>query len=237
MLRKGLVAGLLAALTWGDAASCAAATKPCILDAGTHPELACRVSANGLPNVLYIGDSVSSNTMPQLRQELQSTANICHVYANAGTSEHGAACLQQWLTETGRGAAWQYVLFNFGIHDVELNLRGTPMTTLDDYRRNLRTIVNAIRHYGATPLWVTTTPFPATLVGTKFTDPAPYALISSTEMRLLNVPVIDTYDLILPVNNNTHDPRDGVHWTPRATEILSNAITGALTGQILFAQR
>ena len=231
MLRKGLIAGLLAAVTWLPAMSYAAAPA-CVLAAGTRPDLACAVHANGLPNVLYIGDSVSINTMPQLTQELRATANLCHIYSNDGTTGHGVDCLHEWLSDTAPGVRWDYVLVNFGLHDIKRRLSGAPATTQSEYRRNLRVIVDGIRRYGASPIWVTTTPFPASLLGTKFSDPAPYAAISANEMRALSVPIIDTYDLILPNNATGHRPND-VHWSGAATEILSNAIAGALTGEIL----
>lgn len=233
MHHKRFVIGLIATVI-GNAASSYAATQSCTLPAGTRPDLACTVAQNGLPNVLYIGDSVSINTMAQLSQEMKNTANICHIYANAGASNRGVECTREWLNHTSVGTKWDYVLFNFGLHDFKLTAAGTTQVSQVDYKQNLRIIANTIRRHGAVPIWVTTTPIPTALVGARFADPTPYARISQNEMSFLNVPVIDTYSIILP-NNGTGHPKDDVHWLAAPTVILSNVIAGALTGEIQFA--
>jgi hypothetical protein len=126
-------------------------------------------------------------------------------------------------------------LFNFGIHDLERGTTGAAATNGPNYRKNLKVVVNTIRRYGAVPIWVTTTPFPASLVDAKFADPAPYASIAMDEMVTLQVPVIDTYSMILP-NNDTGHPPNNVHWNSGATNILAGMIAGALRGEIGYTQ-
>lgn len=226
MLRTHLVVGLLSAFMWNAAASSAAPTR-CVFPAGTRPDLSCSVLPNGLPNILYVGDSISINTMSQLTQRLMGIANICHIYANAGASGRGADCIDEWLGGTGGSIKWNYVLFNFGIHDIQKAGGGAPQTSPDEYKRNLDAIVSSIRRYGAVSIWVTTTPIPPAIVGDKFANPAPYAAISANEMRVLHVPIIDTYSAILPSNDTGHRGSN-VHWTPAATAILADTIAGAV---------
>lgn len=227
-LGVGLIAAFLCSVTPRYAA-----TAGCILPSGARPDLSCTMPHNSFPKVLYIGDSVSIDTMAQLAQELQNTADICHVYNNADASSRGVKCTYQWLNETAPGVKWNYVLFNFGLHDLLLSDSGTPVTSRSTYKQNLRIVVNTIRHYGAVPIWVTTTPIPDSLVGAKFGNPAPYAAIATSLMATLQVPIIDTYSIILPKNETAHPPND-VHWSWAATEILSHTIAGALAGEIDF---
>jgi hypothetical protein len=231
MLRAQFIIGFLIFL--GAPAAVYAAVQPCVLAAGARPDLACSVPQNRLPNVLYIGDSISIGTMGPLTQALTGTANICHIYANAGASNRGVQCTREWLNKTAVGVKWDYVLFNFGLHDVKLTPAGQPETSQSNYQQNLRIVANTIRRHGAIPIWVTTTPIPTSLVGSRFDNPTPYATISKQEMTFLNVPVIDTYSIILP-NNGTGHPLLDVHWLPAPTAILSNMIAGALKGEIQY---
>src|ERR1700750_3295066 len=82
------------------------AAQSCILPAGTRPDLACTIPNNTLPNVLYVGGSVSINTTEKLKKAMSGTANICHIYANAGESNRGAECISEWLTKTAPGVKW-----------------------------------------------------------------------------------------------------------------------------------
>lgn len=101
-----------------------------------------------LPRVLLIGDSVSRAYTLTARRELAGKANVHRAPANCGPTATGLKKLDIWLGD----GKWDYIHFNFGIHD-----RATP---LPEYRERLEELVTRMKATGATVIWASSTPLP-----------------------------------------------------------------------------
>ena len=224
--------------------SFAFASAKCSFEPGTWSELACDGSAfnAGLPNILEIGDSVSVFAFPFLQADLNGAANVCHVFANAGGSDLGKTCVGYWLMETAPGVKWNIVLFNFGLHDMELNAKGVPAVSLTEYQNNLKAIIAQIQAAGAAPIWISTTPIPNAILK-YYADPKPYATSAWAQMQTSSIQVIDTNSMVLPFNATQHidytsGPKKGEpspHWTLPVDALIARTISGAVLGEAEFA--
>jgi peptidoglycan/LPS O-acetylase OafA/YrhL/lysophospholipase L1-like esterase len=101
-----------------------------------------------LPRVLLIGDSVSRAYTQTVRNELAGKANVHRAPANCGPTANGLKKLDTWLGD----GEWDFIYFNFGIHD-----RDTPV---EDYESRLARLVERMQKTGATLIWANTTPVP-----------------------------------------------------------------------------
>lgn len=101
-----------------------------------------------LPRVLLIGDSVSRAYTLTVRKELAGKANVHRAPANCGPTATGLKKLDLWMGD----GDWDYIHFNFGIHD-----RATP---LPEYRERLEELVTRMKATGATVIWASSTPLP-----------------------------------------------------------------------------
>jgi hypothetical protein len=84
---------------------------------------------------------------------------------NCGESARGLKSLDEWLG-TGK---WDVIHFNFGLHDLKyLDKKGAYVTpdkgnqvaTVEQYERNLHTLVARLKRMGAKLIFATTTPVP-----------------------------------------------------------------------------
>jgi hypothetical protein len=95
----------------------------------------------GLPRVLLIGDSISMCYTLATREELRGEANVHRVPENGGHTGKALEKIDGWLG-TGK---WDVVHFNWGLHD----LRQGVGTSVDQFERNLRTLVTKMQATGA----------------------------------------------------------------------------------------
>ena len=118
-----------------------------------------------LPRVLLVGDSISIGYTLPVRDMLKGVANVHRVPTNCGPTSRGVESIQDWLGE----GKWDVIHFNFGLHDlVYMDAKGTrvapdqgkPQVAIDDYKKNLETIVAAMKKTGAKLIFATTTPVP-----------------------------------------------------------------------------
>ena len=139
-------------------------TKPAAKRAA-NPAFAPIRDEPGLPRVLILGDSISIGYTLDVRRELSGKANVHRAAANCGPTSRGVASLDDWLGD-GR---WDVIHFNFGLHDLVYhdeqgkNIapdRGRLQVPLDQYEKNLNTIVARLKKTGATLIFATTTPVP-----------------------------------------------------------------------------
>jgi hypothetical protein len=116
-----------------------------------------------LPNCLVIGDSISIGYTPIAAQLLQSECRLQHgpwdvANGGAGDVAYGLACLDMFLhTQRQTAVAWDVILFNFGLH----NLEPHSAEGLWAYRETLwnLSLQLSLRMPQARLLFATTTPF------------------------------------------------------------------------------
>ena len=107
-----------------------------------------------LPRYLFIGDSISGNYSPGLRDALTGKFNLHHPPTNCGPSGKGKRNIVEWLggyKQPRRG--WDVISFNFGHWDA-----GNDRTT---YQANIEAVIKELKKTDAKLIWVTTCPVPA----------------------------------------------------------------------------
>jgi hypothetical protein len=177
-----------------------------------------------LPDVLIIGDSISSGYFPTVRDRLLLRANTYRVRVNGQHSAYGRKLLNSWLS----GHSWAVIHFNFGLHDIFLT-NGLTKTSPEDYEANLRAIVKELEGTGAALIWGSTTPVPSgeSRVPQRNGDVLRYNEIANLVMTSAHVVINDLYSFILPQLGQTQLPHD-VHFTERGYEVLGRQVAESI---------
>jgi lysophospholipase L1-like esterase len=213
------------ALTGASAAPAGAADSSCagrliFCDIADRP---------GLPRVLLIGDSISIGYTMPVRTLLADTANVHRVPRNGGDTIIGLTNLEQWL-QSGK---WDVIHVNFGLHDAKLTVAGAPTVALDDYTKNLRTILERLRATGARVIWATTTPVPAHVDN----PPRQWASVPAYNEAALkvareeHVAIDDLYNVVLPQEGQLQRPSD-VHYFPAGYAVLAQAVAKSISAEL-----
>lgn len=129
------------------------------------------LSADSRPSVFVVGDSISVHYGPFLEKALagriaynrkggaaEALANLdVPRGSNGGDSGRVLNFLRERLSEPDFRPG--LLLFNAGLHDIKRRSEnGPPQIELDQYRANLRQIVEALRSRKIAPAWIRTTP-------------------------------------------------------------------------------
>jgi len=119
-----------------------------------------------LPNVLVVGDHISSGYFHVVQGLLQQVASVQHAslfnVANddgipegtCGSSVGAVSCIDEWL---GVDTVWRVVVFNWGLLDIQ------PAMDVDEYVARIKKIYVKIFPHIATSgaaVWLSTTPTP-----------------------------------------------------------------------------
>lgn len=110
--------------------------------------------AEGKPNVLIIGDSISLGYTPFVVELLKGEANIVHNAGNAGPTQRGLENIDHWLGDE----EWDVIHFNWGLWDMYHWCYWEYDQSPAAYERNLRMLVKRLKATGAKLIWGTTTP-------------------------------------------------------------------------------
>lgn len=187
------------------------------------------------PSVLVIGDSTSIGWTPYVQQFYPNVEHngkcfkqpFIHTSGaddNAEWSAHEAACIDMWLS---RGH-YDIVHFNAGLWDL-LECGEHGVTPLSDYLNNLQIVLDAIRKYGAYPIFATTTP--VIRGNDQCVDPRrvrEYNAAAMTMMISQGVQVDDLYSLMQPVQHQYHYPHN-IHFDAAGYMLLASGVMTALS--------
>lgn len=108
------------------------------------------------PRVLLIGDSITFGYHPTVKAVLADTARVERIPINGRSTRLTLLNLESWL---GNGK-WAVVHFNWGLHDLRIMDSGQHQVPLEEYERNLDTLIRRLRQTGARLIFATTTPVP-----------------------------------------------------------------------------
>lgn len=177
-----------------------------------------------LPRVLLIGDSISIGYTPATRKLLAGKANVHRIPENGGPTDNGTKKIKKWL---GQGK-WDVIHFNWGLHDIKLG-SGKHQVSIEDYEKNLRELVKAMKGTGARLIWATTTPVPEgkTNPPRKNSDVIAYNKVAQRVMAEHNLPTNDLYALALPQLEKIQLPVN-VHFTPKGSEVLAARVAAVI---------
>ncbi|MGJ8644406.1 MAG: SGNH/GDSL hydrolase family protein [Luteolibacter sp.] len=140
-----------------------------------RPEFAYVEDNLELPNVLLYGDSISIGYTQRVREKTKGQADIYRVFHNGGfsskfipmmTEMHDAMRDEQ--LEDPWDFEWDVIHFNVGLHDLtqmeadKETGKGEPRTSIEDYKKNIRGIVEYLKKLApnAKLIFATTTPVP-----------------------------------------------------------------------------
>lgn len=182
----------------------------------------------GPAQVLIIGDSISIGYFEPAKELLSDVAEVHHNVGNAQHTAHGLAHLDEWLGET----RWDVIHFNHGLHDLkyidEQGRRvdpsvGKQQIPIDEYRRNLDTLVRRLKKTRAKLIFATTTPVPEGASGRVPGDSKRYNAVALAVMKKRRVPVNDLYTFALDRLDSIQRPRD-VHFTREGSRLLGEEV-------------
>lgn len=185
--------------------------------------------------LLVIGDSISIGYTPFLEKSLAPDIFVAHNPGNGGSTLRGVQSVEKWLDNR----QWDVILFNFGLHDLVYKdsankydvVNGKVSVSLEEYRRNLETIVGILRETTAKLYFVTTTTVPQNSAGRKVEDPAKYNAVALEVMKKSGIEVIDLYTASLTIHPQNSKPGN-VHYTPEGYELLASYISKVIKAAI-----
>ena len=225
------------------------AAKPAAATPKAQPDYYAEIVDDpALPRVLLIGDSVSIAYTLIVRDELKGVANVHRVPANGGAtrtalSDYG---LCRWIKD---GEKWDVIYFNHGLHDASYRFengmdkdkdgnyaspaRGCkPYVSLEDYEKNLHTIIGILRKTGAKLVFGTTTPIPNSQAE-KYVENSemPYNEIAKKVMAEEGVAVVDLWAAVKPNQEKLQGARN-VHFNPEGSKVLGKQVAASLRSVI-----
>ncbi len=146
-VRISLLLLLLLATTitlWGERAACGQDSP------SRYPD---QTSSTELPSVLLIGDSISIAYTPLVQDALKKKAKVTRIKGNCRFSAYGAEHVEDWVAENH----WNMIHFNFGLWDL-YGWKQDELISVEDYGKNLETIVTHLKPACDVLVFGTTTP-------------------------------------------------------------------------------
>jgi hypothetical protein len=182
-------------------------------------------------NVLIIGDSISIGYTPFVEKALAPGVTVFHNPGNGGSTIRGIDSLEKWLDNR----QWDVILFNFGLHDLVYKdkgnkydvINGKVSVPLENYKKNLETIVAKLKETSATLIFVNTTVVPENSVGRNTGDPAKYNAVALEVMKTNGIEVVDLYTASLSIHPQNSQPGN-VHYTAEGYEHLADHVIKAI---------
>ena len=187
-----------------------------------------------LPRVLILGDSISIGYTPPVRELLQGKANLHRPADNCGPTTRGLTQIDKWLGDS----KWDVIHFNFGLHDIKYmdatgklidTLKGKQQVSIEDYEKNLRTIVARLKKTNAKLIWCATTPVPEGAKGRVVGDEVKYNAVAAKIMKEEGIAVNDLYSLAKPRLDKIQNAKD-VHFTSAGSKELAEQVAKAIMG-------
>ena len=191
-----------------------------------------------LPRVLLLGDSIRLGYAPLVAQRLDGVAEVISPKENGADTEFTLKMLNSWLDD-GKPVV---VHLNCGLHDLKLSAKTkTHQVPLDDYEKNLATIVERIRanSKSARIVFASTTPIHDERHRARKSDfdrtdrdVQAYNDRAAKVMRGLGVPIDDLYRIVTDGGVAALLGPDGTHYTAAGNERLADAVADCIRRQL-----
>ena len=113
------------------------------------------------PNIFLIGDSIRRGYCLTAKNELADKANVFYVKDNCRNTQNVITNMKAWVGKFNHPELVSIVHFNCGHWDVaHWNGYETPLTSEDEYAKNIRMIIVLLRRFfkNAKLIFATTTP-------------------------------------------------------------------------------
>ncbi|MDA7935771.1 SGNH/GDSL hydrolase family protein [Akkermansiaceae bacterium] len=184
------------------------------------------------PNILIIGDSISSGYTANVRLKLKDKADVFRINGNGKNSAYGLANLDKWLGKRD----WDVIHFNWGLWDLcyrhpqskeqghrDKN-RGEITATPEEYQANLKKIVARLQKNDAKLIWCTTTPVPDFEAGRKLGDDLVYNKIAAKIMRDKKIHISDLHAHALLQYSKIQKKKGDVHFNKKGYSYLAEKV-------------
>jgi lysophospholipase L1-like esterase len=202
-----------------------------------HPSLVPVKEVPGLPRVLLIGDSVSMGYTVPVRDLLKGKANVLRAPEN---THHTRNVLEQLDNYLGK-EKWDVILINSGGHDLTFIKDEKPVpppegkirVTIDEYEKNLHTIIQRLKKSNAKIIWAMTTPMGEVYIQKKIRteeDIVKYNAVAAKVMKEEGIIVNDLYKLSKP--NTDKLLKDGVHFTDEGYKFLAKSLVESINKEL-----
>lgn len=192
------------------------------------------------PRVLLIGDSISIGYTKDVQQLLKDRANVTRIRGNGGDTARGLKNIDKWLGDS----KWDIIHFNWGLWDLcyrhpesktqgkRDKVRGTITATLEQYEKNLETLVARLKKTDAKLIWAHTTPVPAEEAGRHQGDAKKYNAVAAKVMKRHGIVVNDLHAAILPQMDKYQVAKGNVHFKPEGSNFLAEQVAKAIAEQL-----
>lgn len=189
-----------------------------------------------LPTIVLIGDSIRMGYAPIVAEMLKGKANVVAAEKNGGDSARVLANLEEWAIAHKPTV----VHFNCGLHDLKV-LRDTkkPQVSIEDYEKNLRTIVDRLQKESkARLIFATTTPIRDELhakrkgnMDRREADVKRYNDVALKVMKEKGVEIDDLHAVVTKAGVEKVQRMDGTHYTADGSKVLAKAVVKSATGE------
>lgn len=179
-----------------------------------------------LPRVLLIGDSISIGYTLPTRKLLAGKANLHRVGTNGGPTIRGLQLIDSWLGD----GKWDVIHFNWGLHDLRRDT-DKHQVPIDQYEKNMQTLVKRLKKTGARLIWCSTTPVPEGAGRRTPGDEVEYNAAALRVMKQHGVTVNDLYAFAKPKLAKIQQEAN-VHFNREGSAELAKAVAAAIEKQL-----
>lgn len=181
------------------------------------------------PRVLIIGDSISMGYTEPVKEKLAGIADVQRIPVNGGPTIRGLEHIDEWLGDQ----EWDVIHFNWGLHDLKFMEDGKHQVPIDEYEKNLETLVERMKKTGATLIWCSTTPVPEGELRPprQPEDAVEYNKVAERIMKKHYIRINDLYSFAYAQLSEIQRP-ENVHFTEKGSEILAGKVAESIRGVI-----
>ena len=182
--------------------------------------------------VLIVGGSNSVRYTPHVEMQLKGIAQVERVPDNARSTRYTLERLEGWLGSRN----WHIIHFNWGMHDLTRVDGAPPQVPLDEYERNLDSLVPRLQRAADRLIWATTmSMLPEHQPRRRLEDILEYNRVAGKVMARCQVPVQDLFTFT--ATRPELFGEDGLHFTDEGYRTLGEVIGEAIKEAIRGAPR
>ncbi len=191
------------------------------------------------PRVLIIGNSISGQYREYVVEDLKGKADVFWIKKNAGDTKRAignkpGSSIEDWLAASE--GDWDVISFNYGLHDIKFanyKMTNKQVCSPQEYKLNLKYVIERLRKTGARLQWVNITPVKKSIEGTRISGDE--VVFNEAAMEVMGeYPDIMIVDLFISSMANL-EQQDGVHFTTKAgKQRAGNLVSGKI--EILLDQ-
>jgi lysophospholipase L1-like esterase len=187
-----------------------------------------------LPTIVLVGDSIRMGYAPIVTEMLRDKAKVVAAKGNGGDSTRVISNLDEWVIAHRPDV----VHFNCGLHDLKISRKtNTAQVPIDEYEKNLRTIVDRIqKETKARLIFATTTPIRDELHAKRKGDfdrkeenVKKYNEVALKVMKEKGVEIDDLHAVVTKAGVDKVQRTDGTHYTPEGSKTLAEAVVKSVT--------